>query len=387
MDGIPVGRLFGIVIRIHWSWVVILALVATLAAAEVGFAAPNLEPIVQWLVGGLVAAGFLASAAAHDLGHAIVSRRRGLRVESISVSFFGGASPLDPSARTAADEMAIAAAGPIVSLTGGLVLVGVSLLVSALAGGTVPAVQSAALLGVLLGLVNVLLGLVNLVPAYPLDGGRLLRAIVWARTGSERVGSRLVARSGTLVGVALLVLGGAVALLQDLGNGLMVALSGWFLRLTARGATQRVQLEELADGLRVGDVMEPVPATIAPNLTLDTFADQLLEGEPPRTAVLVARGDEVLGLIGVAQLRRLRRSAWPSTRVEEIMVPLAELPEVRVDGAVWPALLQLREAGLDGTPVAGTDGAAPAGLLTVRAIAAALQARRPAGRAGLRVFP
>jgi Zn-dependent protease len=387
MGGIPVGRVFGIVIRIHWSWVVILALVATLAAAEVGFAAPNLEPVVQWLVGGVVAAGFLASAAAHDLGHAIVSRRRGLRVESISVSFFGGASPLDPSARTAADEIAIAAAGPIVSLTGGLVLVAASLLVSALAAEALPTVQAAALLGVVLGLVNVLLGLVNLVPAYPLDGGRLLRAIVWARTGSERVGSRQVARSGTIVGLGLLVLGGAVALLQDLGNGLMVALSGWFLRLTARGATQRVQLEELADGLRVGDVMEPLSATIAPNLTVDTFADQLLEGEPPRTAVLVARGEEVLGLVGVTQLRHLRRSVWATTRVEEVMVPLAALPEVRVDGPVWPAFLQLRDAGLDGTPVAGLDGAAHAGLLTVRAIAAALQARRPAGRAGLRLIP
>jgi Zn-dependent protease/CBS domain-containing protein len=382
MDGIPVGRLFGIVIRIHWSWVVILALVAALAAAEVGFAAPALEPLVQWLIGGFVAAGFLVSAAAHDLGHAIVSRRRGLRVDSISVSFFGGASPLDPSARTAADEVAIAAAGPIVSLTGGLVLVALSLLVSALAAPVAPEVAAAAMLGVVLGLLNVLLGLVNLVPAYPLDGGRLLRGLVWARTGSERVGSRLVARSGSWVGIGLLALGAVVALAQDLGNGLMVALSGWFLRLTARGALQRVQIEELADGLRVGDVMEPLPSTVSPGLTVDTFADQLLHGDPPRSAVLVARGDEVVGLLGISQLRRLRRAAWPTTRVEDVMVPIGNVPTLGVDAPVWPAFLQLREAGLDGAPVSGAEG--HAGLLTVRAIAAALQARRPA-RGGGRV--
>jgi CBS domain-containing protein len=208
---------------------------------------------------------------------------------------------------------------------------------------------------------------------------------VWARTGSERRGSRLVARSGSFVGIALLAVGAVVAVAQDLGNGLMVALSGWFLRLTARGALQRVQIEELADGLRVGDVMEPLASTVAPNLTVDTFADQLLSGEPPRMAVLVGRGDDVLGLVGVAQLRRLRRSAWTTTRVEEIMVPASDLPELRVDSPVWPAFLQLREAGLDGAPVAGPEGRA--GLLTVRAIVAALQARRPAGPGGLRVIP
>jgi Zn-dependent protease/CBS domain-containing protein len=404
-EGIPVGRLFGIVIRIHWSWVVILALVAALAAAEVGFAAPELEPALQWLVGGVVAAGFLASAAAHDLGHAIVSRRRGVRVDSISVSFFGGSSPLDAGARTASDEVAIAAAGPIVSLTGGVVLVAASLLVSAVAGTAAPVVTGAATLGVVLGLLNVLLGLVNLVPAYPLDGARLLRALVWARTGSERRGSRWVARSGSWVGFALLGVGAVVATVQDLGNGLMVALSGWFLRLTARGAMQRVEIEELADGLRVGDVMEPAPTTVAANLTVDTFADQLLVGDPPRTTVLVVRGDDVVGVVGAAQLRRLRRAAWPATRVEEIMVPIAEVPELQVDTPIWPAFLQLRDAGLDGAPVARAGGPTAgaggptagagaatagagghAGLLTVRAIVAALQSRRPSGRRGFRVL-
>jgi CBS domain-containing protein len=131
--------------------------------------------------------------------------------------------------------------------------------------------------------------------------------------------------------------------------------------------------------------MEALPAPISPGLTVDTFADQLLEGEPPRTAVLVVRGDDVVGLVGVAQLRRLRRAAWPTTRVEEIMVPAADLPELAPDAPIWPALLALREAGLDGAPVRGDDG--HAGLLTVRAIAAALQARRPAGGRGMGVLP
>jgi CBS domain-containing protein len=141
----------------------------------------------------------------------------------------------------------------------------------------------------------------------------------------------------------------------------------------------------LADGLRIGDVMEPLPPAIAPGLTVDTFADQLLEGDPPRTAMLVARGEHVVGLVGLAQVRRLRRAAWATTRAEEIMVPVAELPEMAVDAPVWPALLRLREAGLDGAPVSDADG--HAGLLTVRAIAAAIKARRPAGGPGFQAIP
>jgi hypothetical protein len=274
----------------------------------------------------------------------------------------------------------------VVSLIVGLGLLGLALAGSAIAGVETAAGQAISLLGIVLGLLNVLLGVVNLVPAYPLDGGRLMRGLVWARTGSQRRGSELAARSGSVIGVALMIAGAIVALVQqNVGNGIMVLLSGWFLRLSAHGALQRVELEALADGLRVGDVMEPLPSPISAGLTVDTFADQLLEGDPPRTAVLVARGTEILGLVGIAQIRRLRRSAWPTTRVEDIMVPAAALPKVLVDGPLWPAFLELRLAGLDGAPVAGGEG--HAGLLTVRAIVAAIQARRPAGGTGLGIVP
>lgn len=375
MDGVPVARLFGIEIRIHWSWVLILALVAALAAVEVGVVAPGLDPAVQWLIGGLVSAGFLASAAAHDLGHAVMSRRRGLIVDGVAVSFFGGSSPFDRSAATARDEMAIAAAGPVVSLLVGLAL-GAGSLVLATVGGD--ALQAAGLFGLLLGGLNILLGLVNFLPAYPLDGGRLFRALIWSRTGDQRRGTRLVATSGSFLGLLLLGAGVVVTIYSDLGNGMMVMLSGWFLRLTARGAASRAELEALADGLLVGDVMEPVGNPISPGLTIDTFVGQVLEASPPRTAVLVSRGAELLGMAGVAQIQRLRRSDWPKTRVEDVMVPREKLTEISPDSPVWPALVQLRDAGLDGLPVSGPDG--PVGIVTVRGIAAALQARKPAGR-------
>jgi Zn-dependent protease len=382
MDGVPVARLFGIEIRIHWSWVLILALVAALAAIEAGLMSPQLEPAVQWVIGGLVAAGFLASAAAHDLGHAVMSRRRGVPVDGVAVSFFGGSSPFDRSADDPRDEVMIAAAGPLVSLIAGSFLCAGSLALGAIGG---PALTAVGVFGLMLGGLNFVLGLLNLLPAYPLDGGRLFRALIWARTGDQRRGTRLVARSGALLGLLLLAAGVLVTVYNDIGNGMMVLLCGWFLRLTARGAQARVELEELAEGLRVGDVMEPVGIPVSPGLTIDTFVGQVLDGSPPRTAVLVSRGDEILGLIGAAQIRRLARPKWATTHVQDVMVPRGKLADLSPDSAVWPAFVQLRDAGLDGLPVAGPDG--PAGILTVRGIAAAIQARRPNRRPGLRLIP
>ncbi len=370
MNGWPVARLFGVEIRIHWSWVLILALVAVFTAAEVEAASPGLDAAVQWLIGGLVAAGFLASATIHDLAHAVMSRRRGVPVEALAVSFFGGSSPFDARSMDPGDEVVIAAAGPLVSLIAGSLLVAASLLVSLVGGATVEAVG---LFGVLLGLLNILLGAVNFLPAYPLDGGRLFRALIWRRTGDERRGTRFVGRSGNLLGLAVLA-GGLAVSIGDIGNGMMIMLCGWFLRLTARGALGQADLEQAADGLRAGDVMEPLGITISPSLTIDTFAGQVLDGDPPRSSVLVARGGDLVGIIGAAQIRRLPRGKWPTTRVEDVMVAWSKLAPIDADAPVWPVFLRLRDEGLDGLPVAGDAG--PAGILTARAIAAAIRARQ-----------
>lgn len=373
LNGWPVARLAGVEIRVHWTWIGFLALIVVFTASWIEAIAPDLGSEAQWGIGALVAAGFMASATAHDLAHAVISRRRGLAVDAIAVSFFGGSSPLETGAGNPADEVAIAVAGPLTSLTIGSLMVAAGLGLM-LPGG--PLLEATGLCIASLGGLNLFLGAVNFLPAYPLDGGRLFRALIWRRTGDERRGTRFVGRAGNVIGLLLIGAGLALTFYDDVGNGLMVVLAGWFLRLTARGAMGHAELEDVAAGIRAGDVMEPVGTMVSAGLTVDTFAAQVLDGETPRSVVLVGQGDDIQGLVGVSQLRRLPRKKWPETRVEDVMVPRSRLTPVSPDDPIWPILLRLRDEGIDGLPVVVPPGERLSGLVTGRGIAQAIRARQ-----------
>ncbi|MEO7663832.1 MAG: site-2 protease family protein, partial [Candidatus Limnocylindrales bacterium] len=307
MTGVPVARILGIEIRLQVGWVLVAAILATLTAARVSEVDPAVNPVIQWLLGGGVAAGFLGSAIAHDLGHAIVARRRGVDVRSILISFFGGATPLDPAAPDAGDDLVIAISGPVVSLAlgGGLAVAATAIAAS----GSIEALVAAQVLAVL-AILNLVLGGVNLVPAYPLDGGRIVRDIAWRRGGGQQDGWRAAASTGRIVALLTIVVGLGVAMSGDVTNGAMIALSGWFLLLSARAIRERVKVDALIGDLTVEDVMERDNPTVHPELTVDTFAGQLLDGETPITAIAVVQGEQVIGLLGVRQVRRLRQRDW-----------------------------------------------------------------------------
>lgn len=370
MIGVPIARVLGIEIRVQLGWVLVLALIGVIAVEQLSTLEPGLQSEIAWILGGLVAAGFFISSAAHDLAHALVARRRGLDVKAIAISFFGGSTPLDPTAADARDDLAIAISGPLTSLVIAAVLFAVTAAVVA-PTGTLGA--PAGVLAVLVFL-NLVLGLVNLIPAYPLDGGRIVRALAWARTGSERAGWRASSLSGRMSGLATIVVGAAVFALGQVTTGVMIALTGWFLILTANAVKDRIRLDELVGGFDVSDAMEPDPITVNPSLTIDTFAAQLLDGESPMTAVPVVTGDEVVGLLGVGQVRRVRRDKWAETRVEEVMATPPKLVLLAPDVALRSALEQLQRAGLDGLPV--VEAGRLIGVLTRRSIGRLVQARQ-----------
>jgi Zn-dependent protease/CBS domain-containing protein len=362
VTGIPIARIFGIEIRVQLGWIVVLALVAVIAVGQLTALNPQIEELVAWLLAGIVALGFFVSSVSHDLAHALVARRRGIDVHSIGVSFFGGATPLDPTSPDPGDDVAIAASGPLVSIAIGAVLLGLTAVATALGDGFSAA---AGVLAVLVFL-NLVLGFVNLVPAYPLDGGRIVRDLAWRRSGSERSGWRAASISGRLTGMVIIGLGVAYLFIQPDATGAMIALTGWFLILSANTVRDRVKLDDLVGNHFVRDAMEPAPATVSPNLTVDTFAAQLLDGESPTTAVPVMQGDSVLGILGVGQVRRLRRSAWASTRVEDVMATPPKMSILSPEDPLKQALERLHRAGLDGLPIL-EDGRL-VGLLTRRGI-------------------
>jgi Zn-dependent protease/CBS domain-containing protein len=378
MIGVPIARILGIEIRVQLGWIFVLALIGVIAVEQLAILEPTLADPLVWFLGGLVAAGFFVSSVAHDLAHALVARRRGLDVKAIAVSFFGGATPLDPTAPDARDDLAIALSGPLTSL-GIAALLFIATVAVAGPGGSFGA--AAGVLAVLVFL-NLVLGLVNLVPAYPLDGGRIIRAIAWARTGSERSGWHASSLSGRLTGVVTILVGGLVFAVDRSATGLMIALTGWFLILTSNAVRERIRLDELVGGFIVSDAMEPDPITVHPSLTIDTFASQLLAGDSPMTAVPVVEGGGVVGLLGAGQVRRIRRDRWAGTRVEDVMAKPPKLTFVTPLEPLRAGLEQLQRAGLDGLPV--LEEGRLVGVLTRRSIGRFVQATKggPAGGDG-----
>jgi Zn-dependent protease/predicted transcriptional regulator len=367
MNGIPIARLFGFEIRLHPSWVVIVAVITVLVVGQMDTSAPSMPVPLRWVTGAVVAAAFLVSVLAHELGHGIAGRSRGVEVGPITLYFFGGSASFQVEADRPRDEIVVALAGPAVSLAIGFALVVVGI---AGTGTGVPAVEVAAGIALVLAALNLVLGGVNLVPAYPLDGGRVVRAVVWARTGDERRGARAAAVSGRTVSWMVIGFGVVVAVAGDMVDGLMVALSGWLLATASRGIERRAAVQDLLKDVRVGDVMDRTVSSIPPNLTVDTFGDRLL-GTDETSALPVVHDDVIVGVVGASQVRKLRRGSWPTTRAEDLMVAPPALPLMRVGDTLWSALDGLRRTGLDGLPV--VEGAGLLGVITRRGILAAIQ--------------
>jgi Zn-dependent protease/predicted transcriptional regulator len=373
--GVPIARIFGIEIRVQLGWAIVLALVAFIAVGQLNAVDPTLDDGFAWILGGIVAIGFFISSVSHDLAHAIVARRRGIDVRSIGISFFGGATPLDPSSPDPGDDAAIAASGPLVSLGIGGLFFGALLIVVAIGH------EFSAAAGVLSVLVflNLVLGLVNLVPAYPLDGGRIVRDLAWRRSGSERSGWRAAWRSGRMTGLVVIGVGITVLVAQGDMTGAFIALTGWFFILSSNSVRDRIRLDDLVGGRFVRDAMEEVQVTVHPSLTVDTFAAQLLDGETPLTAVPVTDGSSIVGLLGVTQVRRLRRGDWAKTRVADVMVKPPRLSFLTSAEPLRQALERIYKAGLDGLPVV-EDGQL-LGVLTKRGIGVLIHGS-PDGGAG-----
>ncbi len=371
MSALPIARLFGFEIRVHVSWAIILAVIAVTVVTQVGTMAPESSAALRWTLGAVVAGAFLISALAHELGHAIAARRFGAPGKTVVIYFFGGAATPTLEMKTPREEIVAALAGPLVSLLIGAILMAVARLGSALGGDAPEIVGQVALV---VGVLNLALGLVNLLPAFPLDGGRVARAIGWARTGEPERGLRVAARVGRWIGIGLGVVGVVLILTMDSADGLMVALAGWFLVSSSRAVERTAAVDALLRGLRVGDVMDREVKSVPAGLTLDTFAAQVLD--LPGGSLPVVDGMNLVGVLGERQVRRVRRDKWSATRAGDLMTAAAGLPAIDPETTLRAAIDHLHRMGLDGLPV--LEAGRLAGVVTRRAVAEAIRVRTAA---------
>ena len=345
--GVPIARLFGIEIRVSVTWAVLVAIVTLLGAQGAAITAPDLSVPVQWLIGIAIAFGFLLSVVVHELGHALVGRRHGVETTSITLGFVGGLAPLSIQAAQPRDELAIALAGPVLSAAVG----GVLLVLSVIDVAVTPVVGTLAGGLIVVGALNVILAVLSMLPGMPLDGGRVVRALAWWRTGDRDRAGAITARVGRLLGFTVIGVGAAMALADLATEGLLVIALGWLMTTGARTLDRRLSLERLLRGVSVRDAMVPDPASVGPNLTIDTFADRY-EGPEGVPAMPVVEDDRVLGIVGRRRLQRLGRRRFGATRAGDVMTVPPQAPILDPDDPLWDALDAMSTGGLEALAVA-----------------------------------
>lgn len=332
---IKLGRIFGIKIGLHYSWLIIALLIAFSLAGHFGAAHPNWDRGVIWGMAIITAVLFFAAILAHELSHALVAIKRGLPVRSITLFALGGVAQLEKEAEDAKTEFLVSIVGPLASAAIGFVC----LMLAWVLGWTMMTEPTTPLMAMLvwLGYINFGLAIFNLLPGFPMDGGRVFRAIVWWRTGSAQRATRVAALTGQFVAFALIIFG-IFSFFGGAGfSGLWMAFIGWFLLNAAKAAYAQQELTERLRGVRVGDLMTRDCPVVDGNANLQTFVhDYLLH--TGRRCFLVAEQGEVTGLITSNEVKGIEQARWPYTTVFAVMRPLEQLRTVTPETPVSEAL-------------------------------------------------
>ncbi|MCU0537137.1 MAG: site-2 protease family protein [Hydrococcus sp. Prado102] len=317
-----IGSLFDIPLYIDSSWLLILALVTIIDAGELNASNfPLSTPLIGWAMGLVMALLLFASVLLHELGHSLVARAQGISVNSITLFLFGGVASIERESKTPVEALLVAIAGPCVSL----VLFGLFLLLTQLSGefSLLEFVSSD------LARINLVLALFNLIPGLPLDGGQVLKAIVWKVTGDRLCGMRWASASGKLIGGLGIGLGLLLVLLTGDISPAWISLIGWFVLRNANAYQRLTKIQECVLNLVAADVMTREFRVIDANRTLKDFAQEYILTDLGSPGIYYAASDgRYRGLVQPRELQAIERSLWESTTLLEIARPLTEIPFV-----------------------------------------------------------
>lgn len=357
MGGLRIGSVFGIDLALHASLLVISILIAT----SLGFGVlpawhPEWGAALVWAVALTATVGLFLSILVHELSHALVGRAFGIPVKRITLFLFGGVANMEREPPTPGSELLMALAGPATSFVLGVLLLtgGFALLDgTVLPAEAIEQAGAAPTIFLWLGSVNVTLAVFNLVPGFPLDGGRALRAVLWSATGNLRQATRLASWGGQLFGWFLIGCGIAMAFgvrLPVFGtgalSGLWLVLIGWFLRNAAEGSYQGLVIDETLRQVPIRRLVRP-STSVTPDLPVSELVSDFLMATDQH-AFPVTDGVRVLGVVSLVDIRKIPREAWERTPVRHIMTEVEAL-DVDEDGAL--ALRKLAEGSVDQLPV------------------------------------
>ena len=345
---IKLFRIFGIQIGLHYSWLLIAVLIVLSLAGQ--FAATNAQwgTNIIWGVAVLTALLFFATIVIHELSHAAIAKARGLPVRSITLFALGGVAQIEKEASDAKTEFWMGIAGPITSALIGLICLGIA------AGiGWNPSYHHqspwAAMLG-WLGVINLALAVFNMVPGFPLDGGRVLRATIWWITGNASRATRIATAVGQLVAFVFIIVG-LFRFFNGAGfGGLWLTFIGWFLLDAARSSYAQFETIERLRGVRVRDVMASDWPAIDGTTSLKTFVDDYLLRSGKRCFVVEEDG-RIVGMITPHEVKDVNRQEWPQLSVHDAMLPLTKLHAVKPGASLTEALETMGREDVNQLPV------------------------------------
>ncbi len=366
--GVPIARIAGIRISADWSVLLIGALLAWgVAGGAVPGQVPGTPVWLAWIVGVIAAALLIASLVAHELGHALLARRRGVPVDGIRLWLFGGIAQMNGDQMTGRTEMLVAAVGPAVTLLLAGAFIGFSwLLVLAGAPPLVIVVTE------WLAAVNLALLVFNLVPAFPLDGGRILRGFLWTRTKNRMTATVAAARAGRFFAVVLIGAGVLDLFFVDPVAGLWLMLTGWFLDTAARGEATGEQARHALEGVLVGEVMSKNPVIVPSWITVELLVDQYVMGHEFTSFPTHSIDGRIDGLVTMRGIKQVPPQQRGNRRAIDIAIPVERVPIARQDEPVTDLLKRMGTAS-DGRAMV-YDGGTLVGIVSPSDIARLFQA-------------
>ncbi|HEX3000596.1 MAG TPA: site-2 protease family protein [Armatimonadota bacterium] len=337
-----VGRVRGIALEVKASWLLIFALVTyTLGNGYYRVLFPNWAPAVVWSFSLLASLLFFVCVVLHELGHALLAQRNGITVEAITLFLFGGVARMRREPSTPQAELQVALAGPLVSLLL-TILCGLGYWYS---GGMTASSLGAT--STYLALINALVFFFNMVPGFPLDGGRVLRALAWYHSGDLFRATHLATTSGYGFGILLIVCGFALGLFNSLFNGFWFVLVGWFLVDAARSARARSVSQSILTGMPLARaVATDANGALDEDTSIQSLVDTRLGYNNP-TPVPVLQNGRITGIVGVPEIQKISPALWPTTAVRNVMVPLETHPTAAGDQDAWETLIHMVDENME----------------------------------------
>ncbi|PYV40754.1 MAG: peptidase [Acidobacteria bacterium] len=322
---IRLGKLLGITFQIDPTWFVVFTLITLSLTSRFAEEYPHWTTLTYWMVGILTSILFFVSVVLHELAHSAVAISKGIPVRSITLFIFGGVAQISREASRPGIEFLVAAAGPAASIVISLFFGGLWLLGK---GNS----EVVAALGQWLAEINLMLALFNLIPGFPLDGGRILRSIIWGISGNFAKATRAASTLGKLVAYLFIIMG------------------GWFLLNAAQQSFQQIVLRETLSGIKANDMMTRDCPRIPPGITVAQFLEDFLF-QTGRHCFLIMDQDMLLGIITLHEVNKMPREHWDQTRVEEIMLPLQQLKWVSPDQDIVKILEYMDREDINQVPV------------------------------------